>query len=70
MDVQSVVLAEKPIINDDTNVIDPSLLDLLISNISTLASVYHKPPEAFVTRPRKPGDLGGKVVDNPYVTAS
>jgi AP-1 complex subunit beta-1 len=44
---KQVVLAEKPVISDDTFKIDPSLLDQLISNISTLASVYHKPPEAF-----------------------
>jgi AP-1 complex subunit beta-1 len=44
---KQVVLAEKPVISDDTFKIDPALLDQLISNISTLASVYHKPPEAF-----------------------
>ena len=44
---KQVVLAEKPVISDDTFKIDRGLLDKLISNISTLASVYHKPPEAF-----------------------
>ncbi|CAN6460597.1 unnamed protein product [Victoria cruziana] len=47
---KDVVLAEKPVISDDSNQLDPSLLDELISNIATLASVYHKPPDAFVTR--------------------
>lgn len=37
-------------ITDDSNQLDPSLLDELLTNISTLSSVYHKPPEAFVTR--------------------
>ncbi|XP_068308401.1 beta-adaptin-like protein B [Pyrus communis] len=47
---KDVVLAEKPVISDDSNLIDPSLLDELLANIATLSSVYHKPPEAFVTR--------------------
>lgn len=47
---KDVVLAEKPVISDDSNQIDPSLLDELLANIATLSSVYHKPPEAFVTR--------------------
>ncbi len=49
---KAVVLSEKPRISDDSNVIEPNLLLDLICNISTLASVYHKPPEAFVNRPR------------------
>lgn len=44
------MLAEKPVISDDSNQIDPTLLDELLANIATLSSVYHKPPEAFVTR--------------------
>ncbi|XP_016566639.1 beta-adaptin-like protein B isoform X1 [Capsicum annuum] len=47
---KDVVLAEKPVISDDSNQLDPSLLDELLSNIATLSSVYHKPPEAFITR--------------------
>ncbi|CAN6914273.1 unnamed protein product [Brassica oleracea] len=47
---KDVVLAEKPVITDDSNQLEPSLLDELLANISTLSSVYHKPPEAFVTR--------------------
>lgn len=42
---KDVVLAEKPVISDDSNQLDPSLLDELLGNISTLSSVYHKPPE-------------------------
>lgn len=37
-------------ISDDSNQLDPSLLDELLANIATLSSVFHKPPEAFVTR--------------------
>jgi len=47
---KDVVLAEKPVISDDSNQLDPSLLDELLANIATLASVYHKPPDAFVSR--------------------
>ncbi|KAL5713960.1 hypothetical protein ACHQM5_015986 [Ranunculus cassubicifolius] len=47
---KDVVLAEKPVISDDSNQIDPTLLDELLANIATLSSVYHKPPEAFVSR--------------------
>jgi AP-1 complex subunit beta-1 len=47
---RAVVLSEKPEIGDDTFTLEPSLLDALISQIATLASVYHKPPEAFVMK--------------------
>ncbi|PSS09394.1 Beta-adaptin-like protein [Actinidia chinensis var. chinensis] len=47
---KDVVLAEKPVISDDSNQLDSSLLDELLANIATLSSVYHKPPDAFVTR--------------------
>jgi AP-1 complex subunit beta-1 len=45
-----VVLGEKPLISDSTTKLDDALLDELIANISTLSSVYHKPPEAFVSK--------------------
>lgn len=47
---RAVILSEKPEIGDDTCVIESSLLDDLISQLSSLASVYHKPSEAFVTK--------------------
>lgn len=47
---KDVVLAEKPVITDDSNQLDPTLLDELLANIATLSSVYHKPPDTFVTR--------------------
>jgi AP-1 complex subunit beta-1 len=45
-----VVLGDKPVIEDDTFRLDPALLNILIAQIATLSSVYHKPPEAFVVR--------------------
>ncbi|KAG6535955.1 beta-adaptin-like protein B [Zingiber officinale] len=47
---KDVVLAEKPVISDDANQLDPSLLDELLVNIATLSSVYHKIPDAFISR--------------------
>mmetsp|Transcript_42707 Transcript_42707/g.46356 ORF Transcript_42707/g.46356 Transcript_42707/m.46356 type:complete len:904 (+) Transcript_42707:80-2791(+) len=45
-----VVLGDKPVIEDDTFRLDSGLLNVLIGQIATLSSVYHKPPEAFVVR--------------------
>ena len=42
------MLAEKPLISEETDLLEPSLLDELICHISSLASVYHKPPSSFV----------------------
>lgn len=49
---KEVVLAQKPVITDDTGALDPLLLDKLLRQIATLASIYHKPPEMFVSRQR------------------
>jgi len=49
---KAVVLSDKPPISVQSNAISSSLLEELISNISTLASVYHKPPETFLGRGR------------------
>ena len=47
---RAVVLSTKPDIGDDTFCLDPSLLEDLISQIATLSSIYHKPPESFVMK--------------------
>jgi hypothetical protein len=36
------------LISEETDLLEPTLLDELICHIGTLASVYHKPPNAFV----------------------
>lgn len=51
-----VVLGEKPVIEDDTFNHEPQLLNVLVSQIATLSSIYHKPPEAFVIRTAVAGD--------------
>jgi len=38
----------KPLLSDDSEHLDTPVLNELISNISTLSSVYHKPPSTFV----------------------
>lgn len=48
MTAKEVVLSEKPLISEETDLIEPTLLDELICHIGSLASVYHKPPSAFV----------------------
>jgi len=67
---KDVVLAEKPVISDDSNQLDSSLLDELLANISTLSSVYHKPPESFVSRvkaaPRADDEEFGDTAETGY----
>lgn len=48
----AVVLGPKPVISEDSFSLDPELLDGLINNLVSLASIYQKPAESFV--------LGGK----------
>ncbi|KAF9953746.1 beta-adaptin [Mortierella alpina] len=45
---KAVVLSEKPPISVEARTLSAGLMDELINNISTLASVYHKPPTAFM----------------------
>lgn len=47
---RAVVLSAKPQIGDDTFTMEPALLDELMGQIATLSSIYHKPPQAFVTK--------------------
>ena len=47
---RQVVLAQKPIIQDTGDAWDPSLLGTLLHHLSSLASVYHKPPEVSLRR--------------------
>ncbi|THH28153.1 hypothetical protein EUX98_g6037 [Antrodiella citrinella] len=49
---KSVVQAHRPTITLPRTTVSPALLEELIGEISTLASVYHKPAETFVGRGR------------------
>lgn len=56
---QQVILAKKPAMADDTGTLDPTVLKTLISNIGSVASVYHKPPELFVAGGKQSMELKG-----------
>lgn len=45
---QAVVLSEKPPIAGEVDAISTALLDSLLYDIGSLASVYHKPAETFI----------------------
>jgi hypothetical protein len=47
-----VVLSEKPPITTTIQSLPPALLDTLVTELSTLASVYHKAPETFLGQGR------------------
>jgi hypothetical protein len=49
---QNVVLSEKPPITTTIQSLPPALLETLINELSTLASVYHKSPETFLGQGR------------------
>jgi AP-1 complex subunit beta-1 len=49
---QAVVLAHRPPISLPQTTVSPALLEELLGEISSLASVYHKPSETFVGRGR------------------
>ncbi|KAI2007806.1 beta-adaptin [Ophidiomyces ophidiicola] len=53
---KNVVLSEKPPIVTTIQSLPPSLLEQLLQELSTLASVYHKPPEQFVGQGRFAAD--------------
>ncbi|KAI9816531.1 MAG: beta-adaptin [Pycnora praestabilis] len=49
---KNIVLSDKPPITTTIESLPPSLLEQLLTEISTLASVYHKPPETFIGQGR------------------
>uniref|UniRef100_A0A8R1IY03 Alpha_adaptinC2 domain-containing protein n=1 Tax=Caenorhabditis japonica TaxID=281687 RepID=A0A8R1IY03_CAEJA len=51
---KNVVLTEKPLISEETDLLEPSLLEQLVCHIGTLASVYHKPPSSFIDPAKAP----------------
>ncbi|CAD7087363.1 unnamed protein product [Hermetia illucens] len=73
---KEVVLADKPLISEETDLLEPTLLNELICHISSLASVYHKPPTAFVegraagVRKSLPNRVGTSEEHNATTTAA
>lgn len=49
---KNIVLSDKPPITSTMQSLSPGLLEQLLGEISTLASVYHKPPETFIGQGR------------------
>lgn len=49
---KNIVLSQKPTITTTMTTLPPALLEQLLTELSTLASVYHKPPESFVGKGR------------------
>lgn len=50
---KQVILCEKPVLSEETSMssnFDKPMLEKLVEQIGTLASVYSKPPEAFVKK--------------------
>merc|ERR1719273_682166 len=45
---RKVVLAERPVISAETFSLPPDYLQTLLANLSSLSSVYHRPPDEFV----------------------
>jgi AP-1 complex subunit beta-1 len=53
---QNIVLSQKPAISTTMTSLPTTLLEQLLGELSTLASVYHKPPESFVGKGRYGAD--------------
>lgn len=49
---KNIILSQKPTISTTMTSLPPALLEQLLTELSTLASVYHKPPESFVGKGR------------------
>ncbi|KAI8646883.1 adaptin N terminal region-domain-containing protein [Parasitella parasitica] len=59
---KAVVLSEKPPIAGQNEGISPALLETLLYDIGTLASVYHKPAETFIAGKRFGADNVSKAM--------
>ncbi|PAV15661.1 Adaptor complex beta subunit [Pyrrhoderma noxium] len=58
---KSVILAHRPPISPSRTTLSPALLEELLNEISSLASVYHKPAETFIGRGRFGADAMQKL---------
>ena len=76
---KNVVLSDKPPITTTIQSLPPALLERLLTELSTLASVYHKPPESFIGQGRYGADAVQKAAieeqmqnarDNPLAAAA
>lgn len=65
---KNIVLSDKPPITTTIQSLPPALLEQLLSELSTLASVYHRPPETFIGQGRYGADAVQKAAIE-YVTS-
>ncbi|CAO3583435.1 unnamed protein product [Absidia cylindrospora] len=65
---KAIVLSEKPEIDEKLQDVPSSLLDELISQIGTLASVYYKPSETFVHGQKYGADNVNKATSSRHLT--
>jgi hypothetical protein len=61
--LQAVVLSTRPPISLKRTTVSPGVLEELLGEIGSLASVYHKPAETFVGRGRVGADALRKNVE-------
>ncbi|CAO3702658.1 unnamed protein product [Rhizopus stolonifer] len=59
---KAVVLSDKPPIAGENSSLSPALLESLLYDIGTLASVYHKPAETFIAGKRFGADNVNKAI--------
>ena len=48
-----IIVNDKPRINEDVSGFDDNLLAILMDNLGTMATIYEKPPEAFVKKTKE-----------------
>ena len=48
-----IIVNDKPRINEDVSGFDDNLLAILMDNVGTMATIYEKPPEAFVKKTKE-----------------
>ncbi|KAI7902278.1 adaptin N terminal region-domain-containing protein [Cokeromyces recurvatus] len=63
---KAVILSEKPPIAGENQELSSALLDVLIREIGTLASVYHKPSETFIAGKTYGADNVSKAMHSHY----
>ncbi|PHU14180.1 hypothetical protein BC332_15385 [Capsicum chinense] len=64
--MRRIIPAKKAVISDDSNQVNLTLLDELLSNIVILSVVYYKPPKEFITHVK----TTQKIEDEAYADAS
>merc|ERR1711997_1218816 len=67
---RKVVLAERPVISSETFSLPQDYLGTLLENLSSLSSVYHRPPDEFVRGARKVVFMPFEIEEEPSDSSS